>query len=244
MPTPAGRRRTRENARFLAALTRTGNARLAARELGVHRATYTKRRARDPAFAAAWGAALAAARPHRRRPRADGIDAQTDAALLEYLSQGYSLRLASATLGFAHSSFLARAGGDPAFAHELEVAAAIGRDRLILDWTERIAAGPVFEATAEGTPGMSVDHAIHLIRLNQRHGAFQRSVERRRLARVPKPFSHYAPGIRAKLAAAARQRHFEETGSWRFPDEAGPEGLDERQFGDPPDAADAKRRRS
>ena len=157
-----------------------------------------------------------------QNPRADGVDAAADAALLEYLSQGYSLRLAAATLGFAHSSFLARAGADPAFAHELEVAAAIGRDRLILDWTERIAAGPVFEANGEGYPRMSVDDAIHLIRLNQRHGAFQRSVERRRLARVPKPFSHYAAGIRAKLAAFARRRHFEETGSWRFPDEDEP----------------------
>lgn len=61
MPQRAPRRRTRENAAFLAALAQTGNARLAARTLGVHRAAYTKRRAKDPAFAAAWDAALAAA---------------------------------------------------------------------------------------------------------------------------------------------------------------------------------------
>lgn len=54
-------RQQRENAAFLAALRRTGNARLAARELGVHRATYTKRRAKCAAFATQWDMALAAA---------------------------------------------------------------------------------------------------------------------------------------------------------------------------------------
>jgi hypothetical protein len=58
MPTPAHRRRERENAAFLAALSRTGNARLAALVLGVNRATYYKRRAKHPAFASAWDAAL------------------------------------------------------------------------------------------------------------------------------------------------------------------------------------------
>jgi len=53
------RRQSLQNARFIAALRRTGNARLAASQLGVHRATYTKRRARNPAFAAVWDAALA-----------------------------------------------------------------------------------------------------------------------------------------------------------------------------------------
>ena len=61
MPQRSPRRRRAENAAFLAALAETGNARLAARSLGVHRAAYTKRRARDPAFAAAWDIALAAA---------------------------------------------------------------------------------------------------------------------------------------------------------------------------------------
>jgi hypothetical protein len=54
-------RQQRENARFLAALRRTGNVRLACRELGVHRSTYTKRRARCAAFATNWDATLAAA---------------------------------------------------------------------------------------------------------------------------------------------------------------------------------------
>jgi hypothetical protein len=67
---PFTRRQAAENARFLAALAETGNARLAARSLGVHRATYTKRRARSAAFATSWDAALAAA--HARFKLAGG----------------------------------------------------------------------------------------------------------------------------------------------------------------------------
>jgi hypothetical protein len=59
MHRPFTRRQSAQNRRFLEALRRTGNARLAARELGVNRSTFTKRRAKHPAFAAAWEAALA-----------------------------------------------------------------------------------------------------------------------------------------------------------------------------------------
>ena len=60
MPKTSALRRAAQDEAFLAALRRAGNARLAARALGVHRSTYTKRRARDPAFAARWDAELAA----------------------------------------------------------------------------------------------------------------------------------------------------------------------------------------
>ncbi len=53
------RRQAAQNAAFLAALRRTGNAREAARGLGYNRSTFTKRRAIHPAFAAKWDAALA-----------------------------------------------------------------------------------------------------------------------------------------------------------------------------------------
>lgn len=46
---PFTRRQALQNAAFLEALARTGNARLAARSLGVHRSTFTKRRAGDAA---------------------------------------------------------------------------------------------------------------------------------------------------------------------------------------------------
>ncbi len=55
------RRQALQNAAFLEALAETGNPRLAARLLGVHRSTYTKRRAKNAAFARQWDAALAAA---------------------------------------------------------------------------------------------------------------------------------------------------------------------------------------
>ena len=67
---PFTRRQQRQNGLFLEALRRTGNVRLACRELGVHRACYTKRRARCAAFAAHWDQALAAA--HAALDRAGG----------------------------------------------------------------------------------------------------------------------------------------------------------------------------
>ncbi len=57
---PFTRRQALQNAAFLAALRRTGNPRLAAAELGVHRSTYSKRRAKSAAFAAQWDAAILA----------------------------------------------------------------------------------------------------------------------------------------------------------------------------------------
>ncbi len=58
---PFTRRQALQNQAFLEALRATGNPRLAALMLGVHRSTYTKRRAKSAAFAQDWDAALAAA---------------------------------------------------------------------------------------------------------------------------------------------------------------------------------------
>ena len=58
---PFTRRQALQNEAFLAALRRTGNPRLAARLLGVHRSTYMKRRAKSASFAQAWDAEIAAA---------------------------------------------------------------------------------------------------------------------------------------------------------------------------------------
>jgi hypothetical protein len=68
--TPFAARREAQNAAFLAALERTGNVRLAALELEVHRSTYTKRRSKCPAFAARWDSALD--RAHRALAKAGG----------------------------------------------------------------------------------------------------------------------------------------------------------------------------
>lgn len=61
MPRPFTLRQAHQNRAFLDALAQTGNARLAARGLGLHRSTYTKRRAKCAAFAQDWDAAVAAA---------------------------------------------------------------------------------------------------------------------------------------------------------------------------------------
>ncbi|MDO7842342.1 hypothetical protein [Sphingomonas immobilis] len=62
MPTrPLTRAQILENRAFLAALRRTGNVRAAAREVGAHRAKFTKRRAAHPNFAIEWDAALVVA---------------------------------------------------------------------------------------------------------------------------------------------------------------------------------------
>jgi hypothetical protein len=58
---PFTRRQALQNQAFLDALRQTGNPRLAARLLGVHRSTYLKRRAKCAAFAQGWDAQLAAA---------------------------------------------------------------------------------------------------------------------------------------------------------------------------------------
>jgi len=61
MPRPLSRHQHLENAAFLKALRRTGNIRLAARELGLSPATLHGRRASHPAFAQVWDATIAMA---------------------------------------------------------------------------------------------------------------------------------------------------------------------------------------
>ena len=160
MPRPFNRRQALENQAFLAALRRTGNARLAARELGVHRSTFTKRRARDAAFAAEWDAALALAHaslregspPRRSRngdtePRlirlangrlqlrapvrgARNIGRAARQAFLAALSATANVRLSARAAGFAHSSFYRLRDYDPAFAREMRMALEMGYDRI------------------------------------------------------------------------------------------------------------------
>lgn len=79
MPRPLKRRQALQNRAFLDALRRTGNVRLAARELGVHRSTFTKRRAKHPAFAAEWDAALAVAHARLNSEHPPGGHAQEKA---------------------------------------------------------------------------------------------------------------------------------------------------------------------
>ena len=72
IPDQFTRRQAAQNAAFLAALRRTGNAREAARALGYNRSTFTMRRAVHPAFAAKWDAALAFASAALKDPPRNG----------------------------------------------------------------------------------------------------------------------------------------------------------------------------
>lgn len=156
MPRPFNRRQALENEAFLAALARTGNARLAARELGVHRSTFTKRRAKDPAFAAEWDAALAIAharlngqglaRPTKgaepqvtrlangrlqlRVPTVKRIDRAARQAFLAALSATANVRLSARAAGFSHASFYRLRAYDPAFAREMRLALEMGYERI------------------------------------------------------------------------------------------------------------------
>lgn len=156
---PFNRRQAKENAAFLAALRRTGNAREAARSLGFHRSTMTKRRARDAAFAAEWDAALVIAharlnesepstdQPDTSEPRAvrtasgrmqlrtlpaRALDRAAEQAFLSALSATANVRLSAAAAGFSHSAFYARRRQSPAFAREMQLALETGYERVEL----------------------------------------------------------------------------------------------------------------
>jgi hypothetical protein len=105
-----------------------------------------------------------------------------------------------------------------AFAHELAVHAAIGRDRLVIDGMDQIERGIDFPITDRPLPPTTVEALVHRLHLDNPHGRFQAHLRR---IRAPKPFSYHEPRIRAQLNAIMRRRNFEETGSWRMPSDDG-----------------------
>jgi hypothetical protein len=165
MPRPFNRRQALENQAFLAALARTGNARLAARELGIHRSTFTKRRARDAAFAAEWDGALALAQarlgqgpassheaePHVIRlangrlqlraltPGRRRIDRAAQQAFLAALSATANVRLSARAAGFSHASFYRLRDHNPAFGREMRMALEMGYERIEMALLESFA---------------------------------------------------------------------------------------------------------
>lgn len=68
MPRPFTYPQTRQNRAFLRLLAQTGNVRATCERLGLHRALFTRRRAKHPGFAAEWDAALAIAHARLRAP--------------------------------------------------------------------------------------------------------------------------------------------------------------------------------
>lgn len=155
---PLTRAQQLENRAFLRELRRTGNAREAARAVGAHRAKFTKRRAKHPAFAQAWEAALVVAhaalqdgrggpkKGHQptepritrtaagtlqlRRAQPGRLDRGAEQRFLAALSASANVRLAAKAAGFSHASFYQRKRTDPAFAREWGLALAEGYERL------------------------------------------------------------------------------------------------------------------
>lgn len=156
-------RQRAENAHFLRALARTGNAHEAARTVGFSRSRFTKRRAADPAFAARWDAALAMAQSslsskaslrtktgdaapvlvlrrdgtvQMRRRLATAISPEAETRFLLALAASANVRLAARAAGFASASFYARKRRNPGFAREWAEALAVGYERLQLTLLE------------------------------------------------------------------------------------------------------------
>ena len=152
MPRPYSRKQALQNAAFLRVLAQTGNARDAARSLGLNRSMLTKRRNADPDFAQRWEAAQvvaanriadpdlppgearvvrSAGRLQLRMPgKGRHIDLAAEQIFLSALSATANVRLAAKAAGFAHSSFYARARTHPGFAREMRLALAQGCERL------------------------------------------------------------------------------------------------------------------
>lgn len=151
-PRPLTPGQLRENVVFLLELSRTGNAREAARRLGAHRAKFTKRRAKHPRFAAQWDAALELAQENLARDstfdpglthRADGrlqlrerqcsgINADRKLGFLHMLHASGSVRLAAEVEGFSHAAFYHHRLRDPEFARAWDEAMLTAR----MNWEE------------------------------------------------------------------------------------------------------------
>ncbi|URW74538.1 hypothetical protein M9980_08080 [Sphingomonas donggukensis] len=210
-----------QNAAFLRALRQTGNVHEAARSLGVHRSTYTKRRARDPGFAAKWDAALAvahaalhdagcptAAEPRvvrttagRRqlRPAQPGrLTRAAEQAFLAALSATANIRLSAAAAGFSHAAFYHRRKTSLAFAREMRLALAAGYEQVEM---ALLAAG-LPDAHADDAwrhnapppiPPMTANQALQLLYLQQKEA---------RLGGAPEPLRRQ----RGESAAARDER--------------------------------------
>jgi hypothetical protein len=237
MVRPFTRTQAFENAAFLRALARLGNARLAAAEFGVHRSTYTKRRARDPAFAAEWDAALALAqaslagpgpggaprpRPVRTRAgrlqvraaRAGTLTPEAEQRFLLALSGTANVRLAARAAGFAHSTFYARARAHPAFAREWRLALEQGYEQVELALHESI--GPdsyrddAWRHNAPpALPPMTFDNALMLPRHHQREVLGQDEPPHLRRRRGESRDAHsYRLGVMAEEQRRRRREEF------------------------------------
>lgn len=161
MPKPLTRAQQLENAAFLRQLRRTGNACAAAKALGLGRDRFTKRRAKHPAFAVQWDAALALAHAELAPVRGDGaaprvpsgepyisrsragrfqlrvtrpgkIDHAGRQRFLAALSATANVGLSAAAAGFTPRNLYYHRSHNPAFAREWQLALEMGYERLEL----------------------------------------------------------------------------------------------------------------
>ncbi len=189
MPRPLTPAQLRQNAAFLRELRRLGNARAAADAIGVHRAALTRRRAKHPAFAAAWDAALAFVharladepRAHRtpsgrrqiRRVPPGGITEAVEQRFLLALSATANIRLSAKAAGFSPASFYVRRRRDPEFDRQWRDALARGYDRVERALLEAgLARAAPRDAWAHNDPPalppMTVPQALQLLYLHQK----------------------------------------------------------------------------
>lgn len=260
---PFTRRQARENAAFLDQLRRTGNARLAARAIGAHRAKFTKRRAKHAAFAAQWEMALAACHaattlgggPRPPEGKSDALRTQggepcivrlksgrlqlrlappgrmtaaAEQAFFRALAASANVKLSAAATGFSYGSFYWRKRVRADFAERMRQEISIGCDRLEAVLTERALqllgeGGPECHYVDNPLPKMTVSQCIHLVTMHQNRDRLRATIDRSR--RRPAPFEETSDGHRRRREAAARARHYEATGSWRFADEQPPPEL-------------------
>lgn len=146
-----------ENAAFLRHLRRTGNGAAAARALGLLIGRFNRRRAKHPAFAVQWDAALAIAHadlipkrigtiaptggePHIRRSntgrwqvrraQAGLIDHAVRQRFLASLCATANVALSAAAAGFCPDALYRHRKRNPAFAREWQLALGMGYERL------------------------------------------------------------------------------------------------------------------
>lgn len=231
---PFTRAQTLENAAFLRALRRTGNAHAAARELGLSRSRFTRRRGRSPAFAAQWEAALTLAQARlgksaggtRRAGAAqlvhlsDGrfqlrealpgrIDSAAQQRFLMALAASANVRLAARAAGFSHASFYHHKRTNPGFAREWKLALQRGYEAietaLLESWKPEAHEHDHWAYNdPPAVPPMTVNQALQLLYLHQKEARLWAEPEPLRRRRGE---SHEARSMRLTLVHEARMEH-------------------------------------
>ncbi|MEG3179419.1 hypothetical protein [Sphingomonas sp. LT1P40] len=183
MTRPFNHTQALQNDAFLAALRSTGNTREAARSLNVHRSTMLKRRAKDPAFAVEWDAALALAhaRLHAKAtktPEEPGIIRTASGRLQVRRAQPRRLDRAAEQAFLAALSATANVRLSAAFAREMRLALELGYERL--EMALLAAADPASHRDDSWRhnepppiPQMTAAEALQLLHLHQKEARLQ-----------------------------------------------------------------------